>query len=164
MGDPLKFIDGIFNGIVQFVLNAVYSVAALLRDPVRGTVRLVARYKHDDTHQLSYVALLFLINCFSYLYYDVALTYPIYAPRIFPNLYTEIGKQIARTIQGADAIKVLIYGIVATAFAQIWIGVLIREKKLKNPKRTALRLGYLFVCISALWLISQIAALAVIYF
>src|SRR5262249_25532226 len=129
MGDPLRFIDGIFNGIVQFVLNAIYSMATLLRQPVRGTLRLVVRYKHANTRQLSYVALLFLISCFSYLYYEVAADYPIFGPPgLYPGLYTEVGRQIISSVQGANAIKVLLYGTVAAAFAQLFITGLISEK------------------------------------
>jgi hypothetical protein len=123
MTNPSQFIDDIFSGIVQFIFNIVDSLRILLTNPLRGTLRLTARYKHNKSPQISYITILFLLNLASYLLYQIfEVSFPAVANTLFLNL------------RGDAVTHLLIYATAATALQQWWIASLYSLQPLASPK------------------------------
>jgi hypothetical protein len=168
MGDPFRVIDGIFSGLVQFCLNVFSSIWSLLRDPLRGTLRLTARYTQTPIHQVSYLTLLFLLAALSYCVYEVVMEYPMPLARRYEGMYTLIGKNMIRYLTGSDVFRLALYGIIFTSLAKFAVDGTLRKAskrtKIRNKSIVHLRAGYFLVFCFSLWLLCQLSMISIAYF
>jgi hypothetical protein len=121
---------------------------------IAGTLRLAARYKRDKSSQISYITILFLLNSATYLLYRV---FDVPSQESFSAATTNIFQYL----RGNAVTNVLIYATAATALQQWWIATQTSKKvSLSEPEVASLKLGYLFSCCAAIWLLFQTAGFA----